>query len=132
MRGLRLLLIDDDAMVREGAGLLLQQWGVEAALAEDLPTAESLIEAGAARFDICLTDYRLPGAFDGLQVIARLARRPDAPMAFCLVTGDMGAEVLTAAGAAGVTIIHKPLHPARLRALLNHLATKPGAQAPVG
>jgi hypothetical protein len=34
----------------------------------------------------------------------------------------MGAEVLAAADAARVPIIHKPLHPARLRALLNHLA----------
>ena len=133
MRGLRLLLIDDDAMVREGAGLLLRQWGVDAALAPGLAAAEALIDAhqraGHGPFDICLTDYRLPENTDGLQVIARLSKRPGAPRAFCLVTGDMGAGVLSDAAAAGVPIIHKPLHPARLRALLNHLAA--GAQRAV-
>ncbi|HEY3949242.1 ATP-binding protein [Phenylobacterium sp.] len=127
MAGLRLLLIDDDAMVREGAERLLRQWGVDVALAADLAEAEALIgqtvEATGARFDVCIADFRLPGAVDGLGVIARLSARPDAPAAFCLVTGDMGAEVLAAADAAQVPIIHKPLHPARLRALLNHLAS---------
>lgn len=121
MAGMRLLLIDDDAMVREGAELLLRQWGVEVALAEDLPTAEALI-AARGRFDVCIADYRLPGDLDGLAIIERLSARADAPTAFCLVTGDMAAEVLAAADNAHVPIIHKPLHPARLRALLNHLA----------
>lgn len=121
MQGLRLLLIDDDAMVREGASLLLGQWGVDIALASDLVAAEALV-AGQRRFDICLADYRLPGDINGLDVIATLSARAKAPKAFCLVTGDMGADVLAAADAAQVPIIHKPLHPARLRALLNHLA----------
>jgi signal transduction histidine kinase/ActR/RegA family two-component response regulator len=122
MQGLRLLLIDDDAMVREGAGLLLGQWGVEVAAAADLAMAEALIAGQARRFDICLADYRLPGDSNGLDVIAALSSRPKAPKAFCLVTGDMAADVLAAADAAQVPILHKPLHPARLRALLNHLA----------
>jgi signal transduction histidine kinase len=121
MQGMRLLLVDDDAMVREGAGLLLRQWGVEAAVTPDLAAAEALILSGGA-FDICLADYRLPGEVNGLGVIAALSALPGAPRTFCLVTGDMGAEVLAAAAEAGVPIIHKPLHPARLRALLNHLA----------
>ncbi|HEY0437191.1 MAG TPA: hypothetical protein VGC92_11150, partial [Phenylobacterium sp.] len=53
--------------------------------------------------------------------IARLAESGKPPRASCLVTGDTAAEVLARADAAGVTIIHKPLHPAKLRALLNHL-----------
>ena len=124
MKGLRLLLIDDDVMVREGSGLLLGQWGVAVELAADLATAEAMIEAGVAegwRFDVCLADYRLTGTADGLAVIALLASRADGPRAFCLVTGDMSPVLLATADAAGVAIIHKPLHPAKLRALLNHL-----------
>ena len=121
MSGMRLLLIDDDAMVREGAGLLLRQWGVEVALADGLAAAEAEISTGP-RFDVCIADYRLPGDLNGLAIIERLSRRPDAPSAFCLVTGDMAPDVLAAANAAQTPIIHKPLHPARLRALLNHLA----------
>jgi signal transduction histidine kinase/ActR/RegA family two-component response regulator len=137
MQGLKLLLIDDDAMVREGAGRLLTQWGVEAALAADLAEAEALVAstlaAGGKRFDICLTDYRMPGPVNGLQAIARLKALAGGPRVFCLVTGDMSAEVLAEADAAGTPILHKPLHPARLRALLNHLladAAHPAARTP--
>jgi len=94
---------------------------VKVALAADLAAAQTLI-AENPRFDICLVDYRLPGEINGLEVIASLHASPKAPGAFCLVTGDMAADVLAAADATGTPIIHKPLHPARLRALLNHLA----------
>jgi len=126
VQGLRLLLIDDDAMVRDGATRLLRQWGVQVVAVAGLAEAEAVLAGGAA-FDIALTDYRLPGGRNGLDVISALSARADAPRAFCLVTGDMAAEVLAAADAAGVPILHKPLHPARLRALLNHLAAAPAA-----
>jgi CheY-like chemotaxis protein len=119
--GLRLLVIDDDPEVRASTRLLLGQWGARVEVAPDLDTAEALIAAGAA-FDICLSDYRLPGPVDGLGLIERLSRAPAAPGAFCLLTGDMSPDLLARADAAKVAIIHKPLHPARLRALLNHLA----------
>jgi signal transduction histidine kinase/CheY-like chemotaxis protein len=120
-QGMRLLLVDDDPMVRDSTVLLLRQWGVEAVAAPGLAAAAALI-ADAATFDVCLADYRLPGEANGLQVIAELSALPSAPRAFCLVTGDMAPEILGAAADARVPIIHKPLHPARLRALLNHLA----------
>ena len=124
---LNVLLIDDDAMVRESTGLLLGQWGAVVTVAKDLASAEGLIQArdamGAERFEVALVDYRL-GDLDGLTVIERLRDNPDGPRALCLVTGDMSPELLLAANAAAVPIIHKPLHPARLRALLNHLTAE--------
>ena len=125
--GLRVLLIDDDPAVRESTGLLLRQWGVAADLVADLAAAEALI-AGGQRYEVCLSDFRLPGPIDGLEVIARLGGRAGAPLAFCLVTGDMSSDLLAKADRAGVAIIHKPLHPARLRALLNHLAGEAAAR----
>ncbi len=119
--GLRLLVIDDDPAVRDSTGLLLRQWGVSVALAADVAEADRLI-AGADPFDICLSDYRLPGILTGLDVIARLKGRRGAPRAFALLTGDMDSGLLEEADAAGIVIVHKPAQPARLRALLNHLA----------
>lgn len=135
MKGLRLLLIDDDAMVRESTGLLLQQWGVLTALTPDLATAKLAIEDVARHgehFDVCLTDYRLTGTANGLAVIEQLAGRSDRPRAFCLVTGDMSPDLLAQAASAGVAIIHKPLHPARLRALLNHMVAQARTEARLG
>ncbi len=118
--GLTVLLVDDDAMVRDATALLLRQWGVTAGLAASVGEAAALVALN--RYDIVLADYRLPGDCDGLAAIAQLFGRPDGPRAACLVTGDMEPAILARAAAAGVPVMHKPLQPARLRALLNHLA----------
>ena len=124
--GLAVLLIDDDAMVRDATALLLRQWGVTVGLAASVAEAEGLV--ATMRFDIVLADYRLPGDRDGLAVIAHLLGLPGEPQAACLVTGDMEPAILARAAAAGVPVMHKPLQPARLRALLNHLAATARAE----
>ena len=119
--GMRILLIDDDKSVRESANLLLRQWGAQVALAGDAGAAKRLI-AESEPFDVCVCDYRLPDQVNGLDLIGALRSEPRSPRAVCLLTGDMAPEVLAAADAAGVLVVHKPLQPARLRALLNHLS----------
>ena len=122
MRGLRVLLVDDDAMVREGAGLLLRPMGRRGRAGGGPGGGRGAWSREPRGSTSAWPTTACRATVNGLGVIARPGRPADAPRAFCLVTGDMGAEVLAAADAAGVPIIHKPLHPARLRALLNHLA----------
>ena len=42
-----------------------------------------------------------------------------------LLTGDTAADVLQRAHATGYALLHKPVPPARLRALLNRIAAAP-------
>ena len=66
-----------------------------------------------------LADYRLPGALNGLDLIAAIGRRYPVPRRRALITADFDPDLhLGAAHARGVPLLHKPLAPARLRALL--------------
>jgi signal transduction histidine kinase/ActR/RegA family two-component response regulator len=122
VRGLSVLVVDDEQTVREALGLLLGRWGVKADVVESGAEAEAMFATGA-RYRILLADYRLRGGETGFDVvrIARAAQSP--PPVCCLITGDMDPDLISDARAMDVALLHKPLRPAKLRALLNHLAS---------
>lgn len=123
--GLRVLIVDDDPEVREALALLLRRWDVVVDVAADADTALARIVAGAT-YHMILTDYRLPGPRNGIELIAVMATAAGRSLNACVVTGDLDAQVIAAAAASGIPLIHKPVQPARLRALIAHLAaTKP-------
>jgi signal transduction histidine kinase/ActR/RegA family two-component response regulator len=121
--GLRILVIDDDPEVRDAIAMLLRQWGIEVDVVADADAALDRIGDGAD-YAVILTDYRLPGPATGLDLVGQLEARAGRPLNCCIVTGDLDASVIAAAAARGVPLIHKPLQPARLRALIAHLATR--------
>jgi signal transduction histidine kinase/CheY-like chemotaxis protein len=121
---LPLLIVDDDRDVRAALGDLLTRWGVRFDLVADSEEALARIETGA-RYGLVLADYRLPGARNGLDLIATIQQRHPAPSpARALVTADFNPDLIAAAHAQGVPLFHKPLGTEKLRALLG-LASQP-------
>ncbi|HET9067598.1 MAG TPA: hybrid sensor histidine kinase/response regulator [Amaricoccus sp.] len=105
LSGLRVLLIEDDAAVREATAALLLRWGciVEA------PAAPPAEPGGT---DVIIADYDLGRAETGLEVIDRL--RQGAPLPAILISGHEGI-----AGVPGdVPVLAKPVRPAELRAVI--------------
>lgn len=74
LRGVRLLLVEDNPTNREVARLLLQPWGVVIHEAEDGPAA--LAQLMEQCFDVVLMDIQLPG-MSGLDVTRQLRHHPD-------------------------------------------------------
>ena len=120
--GVRVLVVDDDPEVREAIALLLRRWDVAVDVVGDAAAALARI-AVDADYTMILTDYRLPGTLNGLDLVDRLAAAAGKRLNACIVTGDLDPGVIAAAAARGVPLIHKPVQPARLRALIAHLAT---------
>lgn len=120
LRGLSVLVIDDEATVLEATGLLLARWGVTVRLADGIGQALALTAEGA-RIDVVLCDYRLRDGVNGFEVMDALAAT-SSPARFCLVTGDLDTDLVAAAKARSALLVHKPIQPAKLRALLNQLA----------
>ena len=117
LRG-RVAVVDDDAMVRDSLAGLLREWGLEVWAASD--QAELLAEIKTAP-DVLITDYRL-GEGDGLALADALARA--LPLASCqeiVITRDTSPAGVRALEASGYPVLHKPVRPARLRALLTRL-----------
>ncbi|WP_347556916.1 PAS domain-containing protein [Robbsia sp. KACC 23696] len=103
--GETILLVDDDATIRELLGVLFEQSGYRTVSAHDGPSGLAILESNET-IDLVMTDVGLPG-MNGRQMIdiARVVR-PDLPILF--VTGY--AEVAAANGflADGMEMLTKP------------------------
>lgn len=116
------LVIEDDDLVRQALVSLLQSWGMTVAEANDLKSAENLIQRGVLPC-LIISDYRLSDVVNGIMVVARLRQQLAYPVPACLVSGDTDPSLIEAAQQAHLTLLHKPVRPAKLRNLLRHLLT---------
>ena len=121
LQGATVLVVDDDALVCEAIAGLLQQWGCVTVTAMNGDEALTAVSGQSRRPDAVLCDYRLPGGERGSAVIERLRQRFGTELPAAMITGDTDPERLREAKESGVPLIHKPVQPARLRALLQHL-----------
>ncbi len=124
--GLRVLCVDNDPAILDGTAALLQRWGVRVVAATGLESA--LTSLRQARPDILLADFHLDEALDGLAVLDILRREAGgAPIPAALVTADRSEELAQRARSADFPLLHKPVRPAALRALLAALARRRAA-----
>jgi len=121
---LTVLCLDDDAAILDGMRALLGRWGVDCRTAHDVAAAAAELRRGPV--DLILADYHLADDVDGLQALQQLraARDPLPPAA--LITADGSSELKQRARAFGYPLLHKPVKPAALRALLTALVRKSG------
>lgn len=125
------VLVDDDHAILHGMAELFDSWNIDLVAA---PNAEDILHwlAGLARVpDVIVSDYRLPGDDDGLEVIAQLRRHFGRDIPAIVITGDTAPDTIQRVGQAGFPVLNKPLQPAKLRALLSHLLQQNPA-LPVG
>ena len=122
----RVLVAEDEDMIRELLAELLSSWGLEVAVAADGAEARDAFASEPDAYDLVITDQTMP-RLTGLQLARTVTRvRPGVPVVLC--TGY--AEVLAQGEieAAGVrTVARKPITPDDLRALVEaQLARKRG------
>jgi len=127
LRGTFALVIDDDESARTGMCGLLQNWGCLTLAAADGDDALAQLAAHERPPELIVCDYRLGGGADGIDAIAR-ARAAVGDMPAILVTADTSSRTAAAARAAGVPLLHKPVSPMKLRALLAQLLAAPVEQ----
>ncbi len=121
-----ILVVEDEAAIRDGLHTLLRGWGCEVSTAGSMAEALAVDAALRAAPEAVVCDMGLPGPGNGIDTIAALRARHDADLPALLVTGDTSHTALQAAQEVGLVVLHKPIKPARLRAALsNALATRP-------
>jgi signal transduction histidine kinase/ActR/RegA family two-component response regulator len=128
LRGLSVLVVDDDPLVRDAMQSLLTRWGCEVTVTADGGEAVAALGSTDRMPDALLCDYRLSGAETGIEVIRRLSAAASKSIPAALVSGDTAPESLRAAKASGYPVILKPVAPAKLRALIERLAAKAPAR----
>lgn len=111
------LVIDDEPDIRELLSLTLGRMNIDTAVAEDIKSAKALLSA--KRFDICLTDMRLPDG-DGLELIEWMQKNASGvPVA--VITAHGNVETAVAALKLGAfDFISKPLDLQNLRKMVEN------------
>lgn len=106
---IRLVIVDDDPLVRTGLGLILGGAPDLVVVAEGADGDEAAALVAKHRPDIVLMDIRMPRV-DGLTATAKLLERPDPPRVIVLTTFDSDDLVLRAlaAGASGFLLKDTP------------------------
>jgi DNA-binding response OmpR family regulator len=105
----RILLVDDEAVIRRTLGTLLRRQGYEVWTAADGPEGFAWLREGV--FDLLLIDLMLPGGMSGLEIAQRAhAYQPDA--AVLILTGSSElADAVVDSSACGFETMFKTASP---------------------
>ena len=129
------LCIDNEARVREAMATLLGGWGCRVAAAASQDEALALVARAGRLPDLVLADLHLDDVSenrpDGLEVVEALRRAWGRAVPAALVTADRDPTLRLRARARQVELLHKPVKPAALRALLRLSERITPAEAPV-
>ena len=114
----QVLVVDDEADIRELLGMTLARMGLDAHCASSTTEAYALLAKHS--YDLCLTDMRLSDG-DGITIVEYVAKRhPNIPVA--VITAHGSAENAVAALKAGAfDYVSKPLQLHQLRTLVQQL-----------
>jgi CheY-like chemotaxis protein len=118
LAGMEILAIDNEPAILDAMETLLKNWGCDVRIAADLAEARLAAHQFAAGPDVVIADYHLDHDATGLEAISALRDQFGREIAAILVTADRSQSVREEADIMAVTVLHKPLKPASLRALL--------------
>ena len=113
-----ILIVDDDAALREGIAETVVDLGHAVVTAGDGLAALELM--GRHRVDAVLLDLRMPG-LDGLEVLARIRARPNAPPVAVLTAVATASNTIEAMRLGAVDHLTKPIGRAELADLIERM-----------
>ena len=115
------LVIDNDGMILEGMRILLEGWGCRVKTARDGIEAHAAFMQEGAERPLIIADYHLDTE-TGLDVITALREQAGKLLPAILLTADRSKAVREQTQAKDIYLLHKPVKPAALRALVTQCA----------
>jgi len=119
--GKLVVVIDDDSLVLDGMRGVLKNWGCSVVTAMSADAALAALAEHGRPPDLIISDYRLGGGKNGFATIERLRAIFHARIPAFLISGDTAPERLREASASGYYLLHKPVLPMNLRAVVSQL-----------
>lgn len=121
VEGKLILVIADAPMVKEGTGGLLGKWGYAVLTAGSDEAALMRVAQRQQRPDLIISDYHLATGKTGIRAIEQINAAFGSSIPAILISGDTAAEPLHDANERGYILLHKPVDPMRLRAVMHEL-----------
>ena len=113
------VVIDDDLLALEAMSGLLRSWGYRVVTAASDDVALAHLAEHPERPDLIICDYRLAEGKIGTHAIQRLRDAFEIPA--LLITGEAAPAHPQEGRAGRYDVLHKPLDPTALQALLNRV-----------
>lgn len=125
MRGIQVLLVDNDPQALAALQKVLESWGCEVAVARDAAGAA----AAASRAAFWLFDFHLDDGETGIGLREWLMRK-HSPRPTVILSADRGETVRRAVHEAGLPLLLKPLKPLALKSMMDRLLAARPTPAP--
>jgi signal transduction histidine kinase/CheY-like chemotaxis protein len=119
LAGRLVVVIDDDALALEGTGGLLRSWGCLVIAAGS--DREALARLNGKTPDLIISDFHLEDGRTGVEAIRALRTALGREVPALLVSGDITQQHLNETGAGTHHLLHKPVNPMALRAIMSGL-----------
>jgi two-component system OmpR family response regulator len=125
----RILLVDDDAGIRETIGNYLESHGYKVNLAPDAAAMREALDREA--FDLVVLDVMMPGE-DGLSALRRLQGRPGSPPVIMLSAVGSDIDRIVGLEIGAEDYLPKPCNPRELLARIRTVLRRAGGRDPTG
>jgi CheY-like chemotaxis protein len=111
-------LVEDDPDIREVSVDLMEQWGCKVIAGEFAEDVMRKLDIAELRPNLLVCDYRLPLGMTAIHVIKRMRELWGNDLPAVVLTGDTASETLHEIHDSGAILLHKPIAPMRLRAMM--------------
>jgi CheY-like chemotaxis protein/nitrogen-specific signal transduction histidine kinase len=112
LEGLRIVLVEDDVLVSEAWCNWLRSLGTEVHRFTD--AGQALASCDIVGADVYISDLRLPGKMNGIEMLAAIEEKAQREIAGIVVTGDTASLKLQDLDASKWLVLHKPVEPPTL------------------
>jgi CheY-like chemotaxis protein/anti-sigma regulatory factor (Ser/Thr protein kinase) len=116
----RILVVDDEALVRNALELVLADMGHQVDSAETVE--EALRQSRAHNPELVIADFRLAGGTTGIDVIRAVRQSCGRDLPAVVLTGDTDPATIRRIVGEGLHLLHKPLRLEALRGFLKQVA----------
>ena len=121
VEGKVILVIADAPIVQEVTGGLLGKWGYSVLTAGSDEAALIRLAERQQRPDLIISDYHLASGKTGIRAIEQINAAFGSSIPAILISGDTAPEPSRDAKDRGYILLHKPVDPMRLRAVMHEL-----------
>lgn len=118
-----ILVIDNDGNITHSMADLLLEWGLRPHCALSGSAALSEIKYSRSLPQIILADYHLDNGETGVEAVQNIHHHFRTDIPTIIITADQTNEIMQECHDLGYYVLNKPLKPAKLRVLLNHLVS---------
>lgn len=121
LQGLSVLCVDNELKILDGLDLLMTGWNCRVESAASMHALRQSLAQHSEPPHAIIADYHLDDG-DGIKAVSLIRERWGFDIPAVLATADRSPDVRSRAEAQSISIFHKPLKPAALRAFLNQIA----------